>query len=76
MLVEQVQPEEWGTFRIPVRVDVVNEAGERSTATIDMTERAARATLELPADATKIEVDPSGDVLMTAEVAWSDEEND
>lgn len=70
VFVEQIQPEVWGTFRIPVRIDVVNDEGERATVAVEMTSRTAQAMVELPAGANRIVVDPEGDVLLTAEAVW------
>jgi len=69
----QTQPDAWGTFRIPVRVDVVDtRTGERGTVTVEMTARTAEARLVIPAGADRIEVDPAGSVLLRAAVdfAW------
>jgi len=67
--VRQTQPEAWGTYRIPVRVDVVDPAGgPRATVTVEMTGRTAEARLAIPAGVGGIEVDPAGDVLLTADV--------
>jgi aminopeptidase N len=68
----QTQPDAWGTFRIPVRVEVVNSrTGERSGVTVEMTGRTAEARLAVPAAADRIEVDPAGEVLLTAEAAFA-----
>jgi aminopeptidase N len=70
--IAQVQPEAWGTYRIPVRVDVVNaRTGARSGVTVTMTSRSARALLTLADGADTIEVDPHQDVLLTAEAAFA-----
>jgi len=71
--IEQVQPQAWGVFRIPVRVEVVNSrTGARTGVTVEMTSRTARATLTLPDGANRIEVDPHQDVLLTAEATFTD----
>jgi aminopeptidase N len=71
ILIEQVQPLAWGTFAIPVRVDVRSAAtGARASVTIRMTGRVGRAWLRLPAGADTIEVDPLGDVLLSATSTW------
>lgn len=69
----QTQPDAWGSFTIPVRVAVSNSiTGERASVTVRMTGRIGRGSLVIPEGADRIEVDPDGDVLLSAEVEWGD----
>jgi len=68
----QVQPEAWGTYRLPVRVDAVNSrTGRRTSATIEMTGRAATGQLTLPDGADRIDVDPANALLLTADGSFA-----
>ena len=68
----QVQPDTWGMYRIPVRVDAVDSrTGMRSSVTIQMAGRTAAGRLALPRGADRIDVDPSGAVLLAAEATFA-----
>ena len=70
--VEQLQPEAWGVFRIPVRIEVVNSTtGARAGVTVAMMARTAQVAMTLPDGADAIEVDPHQDVLLTAKAEFA-----
>jgi len=72
VMLRQTQPDPWGTYRIPVRVDVVSSGtGARASVTVEMTGRTAEAPLAMPAGADRIEVDPTGAVLLTADASFA-----
>jgi len=69
--IEQIQPEGWGAFTLPVRVDAVASAtGQRSTVTIRMRSRKASVMFNLPAEADSIVIDPEGDALIVGQSSW------
>ena len=69
--IEQVQPEAWGMFSLPVRVDALATAsGRRTSVTLRMRSRKASVHFALPEGADSIVVDPAGDALMTARARW------
>jgi len=69
--IEQVQPEGWGLFNLPVRVDAIATAsGRRSSVTLRMRSREASVFFALPEGADSIAVDPAGDALATARTRW------
>ncbi len=73
IVVRQTQPEAWGAFRVPVRVDVIDSSsGERASVTIRMDGRTGRAFLAIPVGADTVLADPEKAVLMTAQTTWED----
>ena len=56
-----------------MQVDVLNSAtGERASTVVVMRGRRGEAPLQIPRGADTIEVDPDGDVLLTARVRWGE----
>ncbi len=71
MRLVQKQPEAWGSFAVPVRVDLLATASrQRTSSTLHMRSRDASLEITLPEGADSILVDPAGDVLLSAQARW------
>ena len=62
VVVEQVQPEKWPTFRMPLTIELVTPAG-RVRRQVEVDERRERYTFTLDSAPTRVVLDPEGWLL-------------
>lgn len=68
LVLRQLQPPGWPTFRLPLEVDLYGVDGRIARHRLELTERADTFRFHAPRPVTRVEIDPDERVLKTLEI--------